>query len=201
MVPFFDYLLLLLLKVLVLLLDLATDALLGRTLTGGYSGERAEAANYESSAHLVSVAWRAKLASFFPTQLGDFLLLHRAYVHPRTILERKNITLFFVTKEEAVFCVSEETDDVYDMDLHPFAAVAQYERARELVVVPKWAFHRLAEEVGDPKVKVRASNLPKHLRGATVSAVAPTAVVNGATTTTVAKEITAAATAAGAIVL
>jgi hypothetical protein len=51
-----------------------------------------------------------------------------------------------VTPRYAWFCVTDPSIDVYDVTKCPFVWVAQFMMARELVIMPLWAFEKLAEE-------------------------------------------------------
>jgi hypothetical protein len=55
-----------------------------------------------------------------------------------------------VNKTHAWFCVSPVEVDVYDPVSFPFAWICQYMVAEELIFIPLWAFHQLADELGDP---------------------------------------------------
>ena len=51
----------------------------------------------------------------------------------------------------AWFCVTDKKVDVYDLNQFPFVWVAQYLLARELFIVPIWAFLKLAQtDLSDP---------------------------------------------------
>ena len=76
---------------------------------------------------------------------------HLEYLHPNEVLKRDNITLQGVDGNYAWFCVTDKKVNVYDLKKFPFVWVAQYLMAKELILVPIWAFLRLAEEeVPDP---------------------------------------------------
>jgi len=40
---------------------------------------------------------------------------------------------------------------VLDPEKNPFLFAAQAEELKQLIIMPHWAFHQLAERVGDPK--------------------------------------------------
>ena len=48
---------------------------------------------FECSAQVVRIWWRAAFAPAMPHHLVNFLYTHTAYVHPREVLKSKNITL------------------------------------------------------------------------------------------------------------
>ncbi len=52
-----------------------------------------------------------------------------------------------MTPTHVVFCVSDESEDIYDMKKHPFVMLAQFTQAKYLVVIPIWAFNEMAEKV------------------------------------------------------
>jgi hypothetical protein len=51
-----------------------------------------------------------------------------------------------VTWRYAWFCVTDPSVDVYDLSKFPFVWAAQFMMAQELIIMPLWAFEKLAEE-------------------------------------------------------
>ncbi len=152
--PLFSYWLILLIKRVLWMVELLTDLLFGYTLTDGSKKEREEAKEYEKSAHLVTIKWRATPIDLSPYYLNNFLYVHDKYIDPRYVLEHVNVTLFTVEEECAVFCVSDPGVNVYDTLMFPWVFFAHFHIAKQLIIIPLDSFNRLADELGDPKVDV-----------------------------------------------
>ncbi len=148
------YALLLLIKQLLWVVELFTDLLFGYTLTGGSKKEREEAKEYEKSAHLVSVKWRARPIDLIPCSLDNFFYVHEKYIDPRYILKNVHVTLFTVEKDCVVFCVSDPEVNVYDTITYPWVFFAHYYIVKKLIIMPLNMFNQLADELGDPNVDV-----------------------------------------------
>merc|ERR1712209_267707 len=54
-----------------------------------------------------------------------------------------------MTKTHAYFTIS--TEDLYNVEKYPFIFIAQYKRARQLLIVPHSTLNRLADKIGNPK--------------------------------------------------
>ncbi len=80
------------------------------------------------------------------------IFLSKRYVHPDYILDHDDVTLHGVTPTHAFFCVSRH--DVYDATTYPFTFLLQFLQSHKMVIVPHSTFHRLADSVGDPKVRI-----------------------------------------------
>ncbi len=94
--------------------------------------------------------WRAHCFDIQAHSTDNFLYVHERYEEPGYVLRNKNVTLFTLERERAVFCVTEPDVDVYDMVRFPFVFYAQYDEARRLALMRTEDFHGLAEELGDP---------------------------------------------------
>ncbi len=151
----YPYVLLRIVKFIIWLVDVVTDLFVGYSLTQGSREERFLAKQYQHSAHIVSLTrLRANYLPYLTMRLKNFLYFHERYVHPNYILENKNVTLYTIAKDYVLFCVTDPADDVTDIKRYPFAFIASFQVAQKLVVLPMDSFHRLANEVGDPKVDV-----------------------------------------------
>jgi len=110
--------------------------------------------NYYRSAQLMDIVYKYKLDLVLePSGPGNFITTHNGFVSPSYILQ-DNVTLYYVTATEAVFVESPEDIDVAHSDYGSFIRVAQFENARRVVKVPIAAFHKLAEEIGDPSGEI-----------------------------------------------
>jgi len=151
----FHYWFLLIFKFFLWCVEWITDILLGYTYTGGSREERAAAKLYKNSAHIVTIQWKATyMTSLVIPTLNNFFYKHEKYVHPEVVLNSNNIYLMAVKKDYALFCVSEPQEDLYETKKHPFLHIAFFNHAKKLLILPTNSLHRLAEELGDPKVPV-----------------------------------------------
>ncbi len=151
----FKFLLFVVLKSLAFLIDICLDALFGFTIKNGTREDQHKAqTNYEFSAQYVKVIWRAKTMIYSMTTAEDFLYKHVKYVHPDYISRNKNVTLLDIEKDYALFSVTDVDVNINNTEQFPFVFVSQYLEARHLIILPIKSFHRLADELGDPKVPV-----------------------------------------------
>ena len=110
--------------------------------------------NYHRSAQLLDIVYRYKLDLVLePSGPGNFITTHNGFVSPSYVLQ-DNVTLYYITATEAVFIESPEEIDVSHSDYGSFIRVAQFENARRVIKIPIAAFHKMAEEIGDPEGKV-----------------------------------------------
>ncbi len=137
-----------------LILDRVIDSLCGTSFLRGSRIERLEAEDYEKSAQIVNIIWRAKLALFRVTRKNCFIYKHDRYVHPEYVLSSVNVTLMAVEKYYVLFAVTDPNMNIFDSSKFPFLFLTQFFQSKQLVIMPIKSFHRLANELGDPKVPV-----------------------------------------------
>ena len=110
--------------------------------------------HYGNSAHILKVWARYKLSPLvLPNSLMDFIAVHSHFAHPNVVL-RDNVTLYTVKPAYAVFVETDESVKVTTSDMHPFMKAGQYSNARSIILLPRHAFDRLADEVGKPDAKL-----------------------------------------------
>ena len=100
------------------------------------------------------VLMRCKLSMMHPVSPNDFLCLYTSRVDDRDYVLRPNVTLYCVTKHEAVFIETESDCNIYSSDENPFFYVAQFCRAKYVIRMSIESFHGLAEKIGDPSLPV-----------------------------------------------
>ena len=133
------------------LLDPILLILFDKSTRSGPGPERKKRLKYETSAQRVKIWFRGSYSPAVLHSPVNFMYTHLEYLHPNEVLKRDNITLQGVDGNYAWFCVTDKNVNVYDLKKFPFVWVAQYLMAKELILVPIWAFLRLAEEeVPDP---------------------------------------------------
>ncbi|CAH1785753.1 unnamed protein product [Owenia fusiformis] len=110
--------------------------------------------NYKKSAQVGKIIWRGKFMDFNVAQEADFLYTHEKFDDPRCVHD-DNITLYGITdNKEALFVETPPDINVYSSDVNPFFYIAQYKHAVRLIKMPFDSFTKLADEIGDPKMKV-----------------------------------------------
>ncbi len=98
----------------------------------------------------MKVHWRGAYSKTFEHSPANFLCTHDYYTSPGRILRVDHVTLMTCTPTHAMFAVTDPSANVYDVAKYPFVNLGQYLECTKLVMVPHWAFFRLAEEAGDP---------------------------------------------------
>ncbi|XP_067676100.1 uncharacterized protein [Haliotis asinina] len=116
--------------------------------------ERAAASTcYERAVHVQHVLWKRKTSHLTASNTNEFWTTHERFDHPRILLD-PSISLYNITLTEAIFVKTATDVNIYSSDAHPFTKWAQNVNAEKLYTIPMEAFHRLADETGDPQVPV-----------------------------------------------
>ncbi|KAL8563607.1 hypothetical protein ACOMHN_024708 [Nucella lapillus] len=105
---------------------------------------------FKQSAHVQEVLWRRKLKECSVADQGDFITKHKGFKHPSYIL-RPNVSLYCITRHEAIFVETAEGKDVYSGG--PLYA-RQFHLAQHIITMPLASFHKTASDVGVPRVPV-----------------------------------------------
>lgn len=132
------------------IVDPLLDLFFGYSTKRGWRSEQESSHKYGSSAQVVKIWFRAHYSPATLHGPVNFLYTHQKYVHPREVLKSDNITLHGVNSTHAWFCVSPPNIDVYDLKMFPFAWVAQFLMAQQLIIMPLWALNQLADELPTP---------------------------------------------------
>ena len=109
--------------------------------------------SYERSATIHRILWKRKWIEVAECTPGDFLTWPISNIHPKYILNR-NVSLYAITKDVAVFVETPECIDIHRSDVHPFLYMAQFVQCKRVITIPIQFFHRLAGEIGDPSCQV-----------------------------------------------
>ena len=83
----------------------------------------------------------------------DFLCAFRQRVKPEYAL-KPNISLYAVTKGEAIFVETPQNMNIFHSDTHPFAFVSQFLNATKVIKMSIEDFVNLAGKLGDPTLLV-----------------------------------------------
>ena len=112
-----------------------------------------KAQSYDKSATIHRILWKRKWMEVTECNPADFITWPITRIHPKCILKR-NVSLYAITKDVAVFVETPDGIDIYSSDFHPFLYMAQFQQCQRVITMPIQSFHRLAEEIGDPSCQV-----------------------------------------------
>ena len=154
------YWLILLAKALIWVAEIFTDLFFGYTITAGWRDERRRSwLHHEYSAQVVKVFAKAHYTEVTAHSGKNFLYTHQKYVSPKYVLENPHVTLFTVDTKYVYFCETDPDVEIYNTIKHPFVFMAHYNEVKKLVIMSIDSFHRMADELGDPKVPVCLVNM------------------------------------------
>lgn len=108
---------------------------------------------FKQSAHVQKIFWRRKLIAATVADPSDFITTHKCFKHPNYVL-KPTVSLYCITHDEAIFVETEEKINVYGSDKAPFVYRQQFAHAHSLIAMPLPSFHKIAQDLGDPKVPV-----------------------------------------------
>lgn len=108
--------------------------------------------NFRSGAHVQDIKWRRKIHPLVIADPSNFITFHNSFKHPNYVL-KPHISLYCITKTEAIFVELDEKDDIlYNFDANFYTA--QFKLARRMITMPLGVFHKIAQDLGDPRVPV-----------------------------------------------
>ena len=99
------------------------------------------------------ILWKRKFHEFEIHSERDFICIYSSSVSPEYIF-KPNVSLYSLSKHEAVFVETEEDIDIYSSDESPFFIFAQFNRCKSVIKIPISCFHALADKVGGPSLPV-----------------------------------------------
>lgn len=104
---------------------------------------------FKQSAHVQEIMWRRKTSACAVADERDFITKHKGFRHPSCVL-RPNVSLYCLTKTEAVFVETGEADDVYHAGGPLYQR--QFQLAQNVIAMPLASFHKTAQDVASPRV-------------------------------------------------
>lgn len=107
--------------------------------------------NFRSSAHVQDIKWRRKINPLVIADSSNFITFHNSFKHPNIVL-KAFVSLYCVTRTEAIFVEVDEKEDIYSSDEHFYNA--QFKHAKRLITLPLGVFHKIATDLGDPRIPV-----------------------------------------------
>ena len=99
------------------------------------------------------ILYKRRLHLWAYAHVKDFLCIYSSSVEPEYVL-KPNVSLYSLSKEEAVFVETEGDINIYSSDVSPFLNLVQFDYSINVIKMPIDSFHALAEKVGDPSVPV-----------------------------------------------
>ena len=110
--------------------------------------------NFKQSAHVTEIYWRRKFLPMLVADTSNFITLHKGFKHPSYVL-KPHVSLYCMTREEAVFVETPEEINIMtkthkNMPLYQI----QFEKAVRVITMPLASFHKIASDVGNPKIPV-----------------------------------------------
>ena len=106
-----------------------------------------------NKAKLGRILLRQKFSILSETSQLDFLCLFGSRVSLDYVL-RPTVSLYAITKKEAIFVETPQKINIFSSDVHPFAIASQFLNATKVIKMTIKDFVSLAEMVGDPQVPV-----------------------------------------------
>ena len=108
---------------------------------------------YSSSVHVQDIRMRYSLGDLMVGTWWDFITTHKYFSSPEVLLA-DDISLYTMTETKAVFVRTDSSVDVHNSSVSSFQRIAQYRYATQMLTMPLPAFHKFAEDLGNPKTKV-----------------------------------------------
>ena len=99
------------------------------------------------------ILWKRKFHEFAIHSERAFICIYSSSVSPEYIF-KANVSLYSLSKHEAVFVETEEDIDIYSSDESPFFIFAQFNRCKNVIKIPISCFHALADNVRGPSLPV-----------------------------------------------
>jgi hypothetical protein len=82
------------------------------------------------------------LIVFALQDLTDFMWIHSDYVNPEWVLDKDHVSLMGSNSTHVWFCVTDPKTNVYNLAQFPFVIDAQWNKVKQLVIMPHQVLHR-----------------------------------------------------------
>ena len=99
------------------------------------------------------ILWKRKVQVFDICSVRDFLCIFSSTVDLDYVL-KPNVSLYAVTKIEAVFIETTACVNIYSSDVNAFMFSAQFNHCKNVIKMPISCFHALAKKIGQPSLPV-----------------------------------------------
>jgi hypothetical protein len=109
---------------------------------------------FKQSVHVQNIFWRRKFIMTSMADPSNFITTHKAFRHPNYIL-KPSVSLYCMTKDEVIFVeVKEGTDITGTKEPRLPMYMQQFKHAHSLITMPLPAFHKIAHDLGNPRVPI-----------------------------------------------
>ena len=109
---------------------------------------------FKQSVHVQNIFWRRKFIMTSMADPSNFITTHKAFRHPNYIL-KPSVSLYCMTKDEVIFVeVKEGTDITGTKEPRLPMYLQQFKHAHSLITMPLPAFHKIAHDLGNPRVPI-----------------------------------------------
>ncbi|XP_059176392.1 uncharacterized protein LOC131956054 [Physella acuta] len=115
--------------------------------------DAARGLNFKQSAHVQEIFWKSKFLDHSVADPSNFITTHKGFRQPNCIF-MPNVSLYCMTRKEAVFIEVKEGDNVYKSKHSTFLYQNQYHHAVNVITLPLASFHKMASDVGNPRIPV-----------------------------------------------
>ncbi|CAG5119924.1 unnamed protein product [Candidula unifasciata] len=115
--------------------------------------DAARGLQFKQSAHVQEIFWKRKYLEHSVADASNFITTHCGFRQPSCIL-KPNVSLYCMTRKEAVFIEVKESVNVYRSKVSTYLYHNQYHHAVNVITMPLASFHKVASDVGLPKVPV-----------------------------------------------
>lgn len=110
---------------------------------------------YDRCAQVLNIRLYFAFDPMGTTSRRHFICSHNRFENPRYIFENEHVTLMSIDEEYAMFAEASSKDmHLWKMEYSGFMKLAQVKYCNKLILIPRNQFHRMADELGDPKVPI-----------------------------------------------
>jgi len=102
------------------------------------------------TARVLRIRCRLKISSIWVAKKINFFATHESFEDPNVILRLPTVSLYSVTKTEAIFVQCSKNDRELT-SIHSFYYQAQFLHAIKMIILPISEFHRVAKLIKEPK--------------------------------------------------
>jgi len=108
--------------------------------------------NYSRCAHVLDIVLFNKFDYLQNCSIKDYTLSHNRFENPQYIFDNDHVSLITINEENAIFGVAKKKGmHLWKFEYYTFMRLGQMFYCNQLILVPLNHFHRMAEELGDPK--------------------------------------------------
>lgn len=108
--------------------------------------------NYNRCAQVFDIVLFNKFCYLQSCSIKDYILAHNRFESPRYIFDNDHVSLITINEDHAIFGVAKKKGmHLWKFEYYTFMRLAQMFYCNQLIFVPLVHFHRMSEELGDPK--------------------------------------------------